>query len=145
MAIANGSGCAGAGLARERVRDPKAEKFKNILGNFPNWFCPAFAEWIGREAEVPHDSDDLIRLIAPRLVYVASGSGDYWASPRSEHAAWDAAHDLYRAYKLEERMGYHCHEGGHFLRPDDWEAYMNFADRLLKAPERVALDPEEKR
>lgn len=132
ITISNGSGCGGARLGR--ARDPKAETIRQILHNFPNWFCPNFAAWIDRDAELPHDADDLIRLIAPRLVYVASGSEDAWAGPAAEKAAWDAAHDLYRAYGLEERMGYHCHEGPHKLRPDDWEKFMDFADRHLKAP-----------
>ena len=138
MSISNGSGCGGARLGH--AKDPSAESFKQILHNFPNWFCLAMTKWIDRDAEVPCDADDLIRLIAPRLVYVASGSKDAWAGPAAEKAAWDAAHDLYRAYGLEERMGYHCHEGKHKLRPDDWEKFMDFADCYLKAPSTADSD-----
>ena len=138
LTISNGSGCGGARLGR--AQDPKAETFKQILHNFPNWFCPAFAEWIDRDTEIPHDADDLLRLIAPRLVYVASGSEDAWAGPAAEKAAWDAAHDLYRAYGLEERMGYHCHEGPHRLGAVDWEKFMDFADCHLKAPSAADSD-----
>ena len=143
MAISNGSGCGGARLGR--AKDPKAETIRQILRNFPNWFCPAFASWIDRDAELPHDADDLIRLIAPRLVYVASGSEDAWAGPAAEKAAWEAAHDLYRAYGLEDRMGYHCHDGIHKLRPDDWERFMDFADRHLKAPSSADSDAIDRR
>ena len=143
MTISNGSGCGGARLGR--AKDPKAETIRQILKNFPNWFCPAFVAWIDRDAELPHDADDLIRLIAPRLVYVASGSEDAWAGPAAEKAAWDAAHDIYRAYKLEERMGYHCHDGPHKLRADDWERFMDFADRHLKAPSTADSDAIERR
>ena len=138
MVISNGSGCGGARLGR--ANDPKAETIKSILNNFPNWFCPAFTEWVGRDTELPHDADDLIRLVAPRLVYVASGSEDAWAGPAAEKAAWESAHDLYRAYRLEERMGYHCHDGIHRLRPDDWEKFMDFADLHLKAPSAADSD-----
>jgi dienelactone hydrolase len=143
MVISNGSGCGGARLGR--AQDPKAESFEKILHNFPNWFCPALAEWIGRDSEVPHDADDLIRLIAPRLVYVASGSEDAWAGPAAEKAAWESAHDLYRAYRLEDRMGYHCHDGIHKLRPDDWEKFMDFADERLKKPSAADSDAIERR
>ena len=143
MVISNGSGCGGARFGR--AKDPKAETIKAILHNFPNWFCPAFTAWIDRDAELPHDADDLIRLIAPRLVYVASGSEDAWAGPAAEKASWDAAHDLYRAYGLEERMGYHCHDGIHKLRADDWECFMDFADRHMKAPSVVDSDTIERR
>ena len=131
MVVSNGSGCGGAGLARKRTEVKGGESFGDILGMFPNWFCPAFKEWIGRDAEVPHDADDLIRLIAPRPVYVASGSTDAWACPPSEQAALESARDLYRAYGAEDRTGYHCHEGPHVLRADDWAKFMDFANRHL--------------
>jgi len=132
MTISNGSGCGGARLGR--AQDPKAETFRQILHNFPNWFCTDFTQWIDRDAEVPHDADDLIRLIAPRLVFIASGSEDAWAGPDAEKAACDAARDLYAAYGLPERIGYWRHPGPHKLRPDDWEKFMDFADVHLKAP-----------
>ena len=130
MVVSNGSGCGGARLGR--AMDPKAETFRQILFNFPHWFCPKFAEWINRDAEIPHDADDLLRMVAPRLCYVASGSEDAWAGPQAEKAAWDAAHDIYRAYGCEGNMGYHCHQGPHKLTPEDWEHFMDFADRHFR-------------
>lgn len=130
MAVSNGSGCGGARLGR--ANDSKAEKIRQILFSFPHWFCPNFAAWINRDMDLPHDADDLLRLIAPRLVYVASGSEDAWAGPRAEKAAWDAAHDIYRAYGCEKNMGYHCHKGPHKLLPEDWDRFMDFADSRLK-------------
>lgn len=127
MVVSNGSGCGGARLGR--ANDPKAETIQKILFNFPNWFCPNFAVWINRDAQIPHDADDLLRLMAPRLLYVASGSEDAWAGPAAEKAAWDAAHDIYRAYGCEDRMGYHCHVGPHKLKPEDWSHFLDFADR----------------
>jgi dienelactone hydrolase len=139
MVISNGSGCGGARLGR--AKDPKAEKFKDILKHFPNWFCPAMTSWIDRDAEVECDADDLMRLIAPRLLYVASGSDDSWAGPKAEEAATDASRDIYKAYKVPERVGYHCHEGPHKLRNDDWQKFMDFADEHLKSP--CARDSDE--
>ena len=75
-------------------------------------------------------TDDLIRLVAPRLVYLVAPNRN----------AWDAAHDLYRAYRLEDRMGYHCSEGIRKLRADDWERFMDFADQHLKAPSTADSD-----
>lgn len=132
MAVSNSSGCGGASLGRKR--GPKAESIKAILKNFPNWFCPAMVKLIGHDAKLKHDADDLLKLIAPRLVYVASGSEDHWAGPASEKAAADAARNFYREYKLEERVGYHCHKGPHKLLPTDWDKFMDFADKHLKAP-----------
>ena len=90
------------------------------------------ANLIGRDAELEHDADDLLKLIAPRLAYVASGSDDIWAGPESEKAALEEARNLYRAYGFEDRTGYHCHKGPHKLLPVDWEKFMDFADLHLK-------------
>lgn len=129
MVVSNDSGCGGAKLSRLGLK--KAENIGQILHNFPNWFCPAFAEWIGRDAEIAHDADDLMRLVAPRLLYVASAAEDAWAGPAAEKAAWDSAHDAWQAAGLEENMGHHVREGGHKLRPDDWERFLDFADRRM--------------
>ena len=126
MVISNGSGCGGAKL--NDFDCEKSEHINQILHNFPNWFCQNYARWTGHDWEIERDSDDLLRLIAPRLCYVASGSEDRWAGPAAEKEAWNRAHDLWEAYDCPERMGYHCHVGPHKLRPDDWEKFMDFAE-----------------
>lgn len=130
MGISNNSGCGGAKL--NNYDCPKSEHIGQILHNFPNWFCPNYAKWIDRDAEIERDSDDLLRLIAPRLCYVASASEDPWAGPPAEKEAWTRAHDVWEAYGCPERMGYHIREGKHRLTPYDWEKYMDFADKYMK-------------
>ena len=68
---------------------------------------------------------DLVRLVAPRLVYRVGGA-------EKVQADWNAAGDLFRAYRLEERMGSHGDADARTLRPEDWEKVMDFADRRLK-------------
>jgi hypothetical protein len=130
MTISNGSGCGGAKL--NNYDCPKSEHIHQILHNFPNWFCLNYRSWIGRDKAIPHDSDELMKLVAPRLLYVASGSEDKWAGPEAEKAAMESARTLWDAYGCPERVGYHCHEGPHKLRPDDWEQFMDFADKYMK-------------
>lgn len=81
------------------------------------------------------DVRDLLRLMAPRLVYGVNG----------EATTWNAARDLYRAYGLEERMGGYRSEGACGLRADDWERVMDFADRHLKAPSMADSDEIDRR
>ena len=130
MGISNNSGCGGAKL--NNFDCPKSEHIHQILHNFPNWFCLNYAEWINRDTEITRDSDDLLRLIAPRLCYVASATEDPWAGPPAEKEAWTRAHDIWQAYGCPERMGYHIREGKHKLTEYDWNKYMDFADKYMK-------------
>lgn len=130
MGVSNNSGCGGAKLNDFDL--PKSEHIDQILKNFPNWFCLQYRSWIGRDREITRDSDDLLRLIAPRLCYVASAEGDPWAGPPAEKAAWDRAHDLWHAYGCPQRLGYHIRPGPHKLTPLDWEKFMDFADQHMR-------------
>lgn len=130
MGVSNNSGCGGAKL--NNFDCPGSEHIEQILHNFPNWFCLNYAEWIGRDAEITLDSDSLLKLIAPRLCYVASATEDPWAGPPAEKEAWNRARGLWVAYGHPERMGYHLREGKHLLTPYDWQKFMDFADRHLK-------------
>ena len=130
MGISNNSGCGGAKL--NNYDCPKSEHIHQILYNFPNWFCRNYRAWIGRDEQITHDSDDLLRLIAPRLCYVASATEDPWAGPPAEKESWTRAHDLWEAYGCPERMGYHIREGKHKLTEYDWNKYMDFADKYMR-------------
>lgn len=130
MGISNNSGCGGAKL--NNFDCPDSEHIGPMLNNFPNWFCLNYFQWIDRDREITHDSDDLLRLIAPRLCYVASATQDPWAGPPAEKEAWNRAHDLYESYGCPERMGYHIREGKHMLTPYDWKLFMDFADKHMK-------------
>ena len=130
MGISNNSGCGGAKL--NNFDCPKSEHIHQILHNFPNWFCLNYRSWIGRDAEITHDSDDLLRLIAPRICYVASATEDPRAGPPAEEEAWKRAHDIWEAYGCPERMGYHIREGKHHLSPYDWDKYLDFADKYMR-------------
>ena len=148
MAVPNGSGTGGARLLCADL--PRAEPLDWLL-NFTVrfWFCPnAQAFKGGAERHLPYDADDLIRLVAPRLVYVGSGSEDSWAGPEGEFEAARRASDLWRAYGRKGLgietfpkpgewdhsgdVGYHLHVGRHGLRPWDWERFLDFADLHLK-------------
>ena len=147
LAAPNGSGTGGARLMC--MRDPEAEPLKWMLTNSIRfWFCPNAQKYRDCERHLPYDADDLIRLVAPRLVYVGSGSADLWAGPEGEFEAARRASDLWRAYgktglgidlfpkpgewSHEGSIGYHLHDGPHQLEPWDWERFLDFADGHLK-------------
>ena len=138
-AISNNSGSVGAALSRRQF----GETVKIITTMFPHWFTPEFKNYAEQEDKLPIDQHQLIALLAPRPVYVASGSKDHWADPRGEFLAASAAAPVYQLFGMDTDklstmpdvgeaitgpISYHLRDGKHDMLTFDWNHYLNFAD-----------------
>ncbi|MFO7177981.1 MAG: acetylxylan esterase [Pseudomonadota bacterium] len=141
LAVASGSGCAGAKLSRRRF----GERVAHITTRFPHWFCKNFHAYADREDALPFDQHALLALLAPRPVYIASAEQDLWADPKGELLACLAASPVYalfgrsgidvspEAIRLNvsygNHIGYHRRPGGHDILAADFWHVLAFARR----------------
>ncbi|MBQ2625483.1 MAG: hypothetical protein IJG18_10360 [Kiritimatiellae bacterium] len=94
---------------------------------------------------MPFDQHELLALVAPRLLCVASATRDHWAGPVGEWWAAKLASPAWRLYgkkgleaeappspdapQANGSVAYCLRSGAHDLGLEDWTFYMDFADR----------------
>jgi hypothetical protein len=146
LVVSNNSGCTGAAPSRGNP----GETIAKINAQFPHWFCENYKKYNDRESELAIDQHELVALMAPRPVYVASATEDAWAHPEGEFRSCVEAGPVYALFgkagvgadrqpapesPLQTgSIGYHLRTGGHGLTAYDWQRYLDFADKHWKRP-----------
>ncbi len=139
LVISNESGKGGASL----LKHPSGETIDHLIDSFPWWFSPNYRQYRGHPENLPVDGGDLLSLIAPRPLYVASAEGDLNSDPVGEFLGAVGAGPVYALYgkkglgtdrmpppnqPIMHDLGYHVRTGKHDVTEYDWDQYLAFAD-----------------
>ncbi len=110
---------------------------------------------MGKDTELPFDQHQVISLIAPRPIYVASAEEDKHSDPEGEFASLQAANPVFKLLgskgmpsdewpavntSVQGDNGYHVRTGRHDVTDFDWQQYLDFADKHLKKQENKRPD-----
>lgn len=143
MVIDSCSGKAGASLVRHNY----GETIKNLFLHWPYQFSPNFGKYMDNPDMLPVDSNELIALIAPRPVFLSTGSLDQWSDPRGTFLAAVAAGPVFHLLGGEgletdtfppvdqpimHTIGFDRHSEGHEITEADWDRFLRFADMHFK-------------
>jgi hypothetical protein len=141
--VGNEAGEGGAALSRRWY----GETVERINNHFPHWFSTHYKSYNNRVADLPVDQHELLALVAPRPLYIASADGDQWSDPGGEFLSAVQTDPIYKLFgktglgttifpALNQSIGqtvrYHIRSGKHDVTPYDWQQYLRFADALVR-------------
>lgn len=146
LAIPTQAGCGGTAPSRflRGESDKQVESIKRINTSFPHWFCDEFTKFNDEPQRLPFDQNCLAAICAPRPILFANAEDDKWANPDGQLEVLKAAAPAYALYgkrgidadaKAEmdkvvgHELGYFIRAGKHSMNRQDWQAFLDFADK----------------
>jgi (4-O-methyl)-D-glucuronate---lignin esterase len=144
LVIASCSGEGGAALSRRNYGETVAHL--TAPTRYPYQFAANYGKYADHVDQMPVDANMLVALIAPRPLLLQTGDTDYWSDPKGEFLSAVAAEPVYHLFgekgletdemppvgqPILHDLGYIEHDGGHGIRPPDWDTYLKFMEMHL--------------
>lgn len=122
---------------------------KIAVENSTRWYSPELKKYVENVETMPIDQQHLLACIAPRALYVASATDDYWCDPEGEFMSLLQACEIYKLFGAKNTptpsdlkvqtpfigdVGHHIRIGGHNILLYDWLQYIKFADSKFGKP-----------
>jgi hypothetical protein len=138
------SGAMGASLEKRNW----GETIDNVAstGEY-HWMAGNFLKYAGHWDRMPVDAHQLIALVAPRPVFITSGTLDQWTDPHGQFLAAVGAEPVYRLLGkrglgthdmpapdvslTSGELAFRSHAGGHTDAPD-WPVFIQWAKRFMR-------------
>ena len=132
LTVPNGSGQCGSAPMRMKYNNGKSETVGDINTVFPYWFNKRFNQFTNDSVStIPYDQHALIACIPPRAYLATYALNDEWANPKGTMLTHLEAKKVFDFLGVGERAGIHFREGSHAQTGEDWEALLDFADKVL--------------
>ena len=142
LVIPHQAGCGGTSPSRGKT----GESVERINTSFPHWFNDTFPDFNKQTDRLPFDQNGLVALCAPRPVLFSNAIEDQWANPNGQFRVLQAAEPVYKflgvpgleshqippiGKLMNSRLGYFIRNGRHSMTLQDWQMFLDFADKHL--------------
>ena len=146
LVVSHQAGCGGSAPSRGKI----GEQVKQINDRFPHWFDDEFKQFNEQVDKLPFDQNDLVAMAAPRPVLLTNGVQDTWANPAGQFEVLKAADSAYKLLGVKglagaempepgklvgDRLAYHIRPGKHSMGPEDWQVWLDYADKHFQTKE----------
>lgn len=141
--------CAGE-VGSALTRRDFGETIDDMAQNFYWELAGNFQKYVGHWNDMPGDQHFIVALNAPHGLFLNGGTGDQWSDPVGEFLSAVAAGPVFKLLGkkdlgidklppldtpiIDGDIGWHYHTGGHAATPEDWKAFLTFAEKYLKQP-----------
>ncbi|MBP3357437.1 MAG: hypothetical protein J6K91_00880 [Opitutales bacterium] len=140
LAVSNSSCIGGAAMNRRDY----GETLRSATVNFYCWYLPKMQYYGEHVEEMPIDAQHFLAAMAPRMIYVLSGTKDYWADPKGEFLSLMEAGKIYGLFGAKKMatlddlrvetpfigdgFGFVLYNGTHKIDLYNWNCIMDFTD-----------------